>query len=59
MTIIIGFISDVILPYVLKFKDILRIGIPVISIQSLCIFMAVKKYNFYLWALKRLQRIYL
>jgi PAS domain S-box-containing protein len=46
ITIVIGAISDVILPYALKFKEILRIGVPMISVQSLCIFMAVKKYNF-------------
>lgn len=46
LVIFIGLFSDVILPHVFGLTNILRIGVPFISIQYIFVFMAVKKYNF-------------
>lgn len=46
IAIIVGFIFDFFLPYILKFREMLRIGVPFLGVQSFLVFLAVKKYNF-------------
>ena len=46
ITILIGLISDVILPYFLKIDGIIRLTTSGIVIQTLFIYLAVRKYHF-------------